>query len=402
MAKKTLQDLPDLRGKRVLIRVDFNVPQDAAGNITNDRRIRAAVPTIRQVLDAGAAAIVMSHLGRPKGDPTKDAPFKMDRVAQRLGELLGRPVAKANEVVGPRVLARAQALQPGEVLVLENLRFHPGEQAGERTFAEQLGGLADVYVNDAFGTCHRGDASMVAVPAAMKGKLRVVGLLVAKELDILDRLLSAPPRPLVGILGGAKVSDKIGFIKALLGRVDRVLIGGAMTYTFMKAQGRGVGGSKVESDKLDVARELLALGQGKIVLPADHVVVERLDAPQGARVVKGDIPDGWIGVDIGPETIAQYRAEIDRAGTVVWNGPLGKYEDEPYSRGTRAVAEALAASRAVTIVGGGETAEAVETFGLAEKMTHVSTGGGAFLEYVEGTPFAALAQIEDRPVGKRS
>jgi phosphoglycerate kinase len=402
MAKKTLQDLPDLKGKRVLIRVDFNVPQDAAGNVTNDRRIRAAVPTIRQVLDAGASAMMMSHLGRPKGDPKKDAPFKMDRVAQRLGELLGRPVAKVDEVVGPRVADRAQALRPGEVLVLENLRFHPGEQAGDRAFAEQLAGLADVYVNDAFGTCHRGDASMVAVPAAMQGKPRVVGLLVAKELDILDRLLSAPPRPLVGILGGAKVSDKIGFIKALLGRVDRVLIGGAMTYTFLKAQGRGVGGSKVEGDKLDMARELLALGQGKIVLPADHLAVERLDAPQGARVVKGDIPDGWIGVDIGPETISQYRAEIDRAGTVVWNGPLGKYEDEHYSRGTRAIAEALAASRAVTIVGGGETAEAVEAFGLAEKMTHVSTGGGAFLEYVEGTPFAALAQIEDRADGKRS
>jgi phosphoglycerate kinase len=396
MPKKTLADLKDLRGKRDLIRVDFNVPQDSSGNITNDRRIRAAVPTIRHVLDAGGSAIVMSHLGRPKGDPKRDAPFKMDRVAERLQQLLGRPVRKVDEVVGPDATAAAQALKPGEVIVLENLRFHPGEQAGDRAFAEQLAGLADVYVNDAFGTCHRNDASMVAVPAAMKGKPRVVGLLVAKELDILDRLLSSPPRPLVGILGGAKVSDKIGFINALLGRVDRVLIGGAMTYTFLKAQGRGVGASKVEGDKLDGARELLALGKGKIVLPVDHVVVERLDAPQGARVVSGDIPEGWIGVDIGPETIARYRQEIGKAGTVVWNGPLGKYEDEPYSRGTRAVAEALAGSKAVTIVGGGETAEAVEAFGLADRMTHVSTGGGAFLEYVEGTPFAALAQIDER------
>jgi phosphoglycerate kinase len=393
--KKSLPDLTDLRGKRVLIRVDFNVPQDAAGHITNDRRIRAAVPTIRQVLDAGASAIVMSHLGRPKGDPKKDAVFKMDRVAERLRELLGRPVTKADEVVGPKVEAAVRALKPGEVLVLENLRFHPGEQAGDPAFAGQLARLADVYVNDAFGTCHRGDASMVAVPKAMAGKPRVVGLLVAKELDVLDRLLSAPPRPLVGILGGAKVSDKIGFIKSLLGRVDRVLIGGAMSYTFLKAQGRGVGGSKVEADKLDVARELLALGGGKIVLPADHVVVQRLDAPEGARVVQGDIPDGWIGVDIGPETVARYRDEIARAGTVVWNGPMGKFEDEPYSKGTRAIAEALAASKAVTVVGGGETAEAVEEFGLADKMTHVSTGGGAFLEYVEGTPFAALAQIDE-------
>jgi phosphoglycerate kinase len=253
-----------------------------------------------------------------------------------------------------------------------------------------------VYVNDAFGTCHRSDASMVAVPAAMQGKPRVVGLLVAKELDMLDKLLSAPKRPLVGIMGGAKVSDKIGFLKKLLSIVDQTLIGGAMTYTFMKAQGQGVGGSKVEADKLDVARELLQLGQGKIVLPVDHLVVEKLDAPQNAKVVEGAIPDGLIGVDIGPKTIALYEAAVAKAGTVVWNGPLGKYEDAPYSKGTRAVAEALAKSAATTIVGGGETAEAVEEFGLDGKMTHVSTGGGAFLEYVEGTPFAALKQIDDK------
>jgi phosphoglycerate kinase len=396
MAKKTLADLPDLRGKRVLIRVDFNVPLDAAGHITNDRRIRAALPTIRAVLDAGASAIVMSHLGRPKGDSAKDAPYRMDRVAQRLGDLLGRPVRKVDQVVGPAVTAAVQALRPGEVLVLENLRFHPGEQAGDKEFAGQLASLADVYVNDAFGTCHRKDASMYAVPAAMANKPRVVGKLVARELEVLDRLLSSPPRLLLGILGGAKVSDKIGFIQSLLGRVDRVLIGGAMSYTFLKSQGRGVGGSKVEGDKLDVARELLARGQGKIELPADHLVVQCLDEPRGAKVVEGDIPDGWIGVDIGPKTIARYREEIGRAGTVVWNGPLGKFEDKPYSKGTRAVAEAMAASKAVTIVGGGETAEAVEDMGLAEKMTHVSTGGGAFLEYVEGTPFAALSQIEDK------
>jgi phosphoglycerate kinase len=395
MAKKTLSALTDLRGKRVLVRVDFNVPLDAAGNITNDRRIRAALPTLQKILDAGASAIVMSHLGRPKGDPKKDAPFKMDRVADRLRQLLGKPVTKVDEVVGPKVDAAAKALKPGEVLLLENLRFHPGEQAGDKAFAEQLARLADVYVNDAFGTCHRSDASMVAVPATMKGKPRVVGLLVAKELQILDTLLSKPGRPLVGILGGAKVSDKIGFIKALLGRVDKTLIGGAMTYTFMKAQGRGIGGSRAEADKLDVARELLQAGMGKIVLPVDHLVVDKIDAPQTARVVEGDIPDGAIGVDIGPKTIAAYEKEIAAAGTVVWNGPLGKFEDEPYSKGTRAVAEAMAASKAVTIVGGGETAEAVEEFGLDGKMTHVSTGGGAFLEYVEGTPFAALAQIDD-------
>ncbi len=395
MAKKTLAQQTDLRGKKVLIRVDFNVPLDDKGHVTNDRRIRAALPSIQTVLNAGASAIVMSHLGRPKGDPRKDAVFTMNQVGQRLHELLGKPVTKVDEVVGPTVTAAAQALQPGEVLLLENLRFHKGEQAGDAAFAGQLANLADVYVNDAFGTCHRSDASMVAVPQAMAGKPRVVGHLVAKELEILDRLLSAPPRPLVGLLGGGKVSDKIGFIKALLQRVDRVLIGGAMSYTFMKGQGKGVGKSKLEADKTDLANELLALGQGKIILPVDHLVVDALDAPQTARVVEGDIPDSCIGVDIGPKTIKLYQDEIARAGTVVWNGPMGKYEDEPYSRGTRAIAEALAASRAVTIVGGGETAEAVEEFGFAERMTHVSTGGGAFLEYVEGTPFAALQQIDN-------
>ena len=395
MAKKTLDDLPDLHGKCVLVRVDFNVPLDAAGNITNDRRIRAALPTFKHILDAGGSVILMTHLGRPKGDAKKDTPFKLDHVAERLHQLLGAPVQKMNEVVGPRVEAAAKALQPGKVLVLENLRFHPGEQAGDSQFAAQLGRLADVYVNDAFGTCHRSDASMVAVPAAMQGKPRVVGKLLAKELEILDRLVSSPKRPFVAILGGAKVSDKIGFIKSLLKRVDRVLIGGAMTYTFMKAQGKGIGNSKAEADKLDVARELLKLGQDKIVLPVDHLIVERLDTAD-TKVGEGAIPDGWIGMDIGPKTIERYRKEIGKAGTVVWNGPLGKYEDKLFSQGTRSIAEALAASKAVTVVGGGETAEAVESFDLAEKMTHVSTGGGAFLEYVEGTPFPALAQIDER------
>jgi phosphoglycerate kinase len=393
--KKTLADLPDLRGKKVLVRVDFNVPLDAMGAITNDRRIRAALPTLRHLLDGGAAVIVMSHLGRPKGDPKKDAPFKMDNAALRLGELVGKSVNRVDAVVGPNVTAAARKLQPGEVLVLENLRFHSGEQAGDVAFAKEIAALGDVYVNDAFGTCHRKDASMYAVPAAMKGKPRVVGTLVAKELDILNELLSHPKRPFLGILGGGKVSDKIGFIKALLSRVDRVLIGGAMTYTFLKAQGNNVGSSRLEADKLDVARDLLELGKGKIELPVDHLVVEAIDKPQTARVVT-DIPDGTVGVDIGPKTIERYTREVKSAGTVVWNGPLGKFEDDPYSKGTRAMAEALASSNGVTVVGGGETAEAVEEFGLAEKMTHVSTGGGAFLEYVEGTPFAALSEIDEK------
>ena len=395
MSKKTLAELGDLRGKRVLVRVDFNVPLDDVGNITNDRRIRAALPTIQHILKAGGSAIVMSHLGRPKGDPKKDALFRMNNAAQRLRQLLDKPVIKADEVVGPEVEALAKDLKPGQVLVLENLRFHPGEQKGEPAFGEQLGRLADVYVNDAFGTCHRSDASMVAVPAAMKGKPRVVGFLVAKELAVLDKLLASPDRPFLGILGGAKVSDKIGFIKSLLQRVDKLLIGGAMTYTFMKAQGQDIGGSRCEADKLDVARALLAEGKGKIVLPADHLIADKPEASAQTKVVAGNIPEGWFGMDIGPQTITQYREEISKSRTAVWNGPMGKFEDEPFSKGTRAVAEVLAAGKGVTIVGGGETAEAVEQFGLDSKMTHVSTGGGAFLEYVEGTPFAALGQIDD-------
>jgi phosphoglycerate kinase len=395
MAKKSIKDLKDLRGKKVLVRVDFNVPLDAAGNITNDRRIRAALPTIQYILDAGGSAIVMSHLGRPKGDPKKDAPFRMNYVAERLGQLLGKRVHKTDEVVGPSVETAARALKPGDVLLLENLRFHPGEQKGEADFARQLANLADIYVNDAFGTCHRSDASMVAVPAAMRGKPRVAGFLVAKELAVLDKLLAAPERPFLGILGGAKVSDKIGFIKSLLGRVDKLLIGGAMTYTFLKAQGHAIGSSRSEAEKLDVARGLLEQGRGKIVLPADHLIADKPEAAAQTRVVEGDIPDGWFGMDIGPKTIGLYRTEIVKVGTAVWNGPMGKFEDEPFSKGTRAVAEAMASAKGVTIVGGGETAEAVEDFGLDDKMRHVSTGGGAFLEYVEGTAFPALAEIDE-------
>ncbi len=420
MPKKTIADLPELGGKRVLIRVDFNVPTDAAGIITNDRRIRAALPTIHYVLGKGGSAILMSHFGRPdpKADAAANAPFKMDQIAVRLSQFLAKPVHKLDQVVGPQVDAAVQVMQPGDVILLENLRFHPGEQAADkvakaqkegkpdkaeealrqlRELAQGLAPLADVYVNDAFGTCHRKDASMLAVPAAMVDKPRVVGFLVAKELEVLEKLLTSPPRPFYGILGGAKVSDKIGFIKALLSRVDRVLIGGAMAYTFLKAQGKNAGSSKVEADKLDIARELLQLGAGKIELPTDFLVVQDLDKPETARIVEGEIADGWGGVDIGPKTIARFQSELQKAKTVVWNGPLGKFEDEAYSKGTRAIAETLANSQdAITVVGGGETAEAVEEFGLADRLTHVSTGGGAFLEYVEGTPFAALGVIDER------
>ena len=396
MAKKDIHSLQNIQGKKVLVRVDFNVPQDEHGNITNDRRIRGAIPTIKGLLEKGAAVIAMSHLGRPKGDPVKDAPFKMDMVAKRLGELLNKSVHKVDSIIGQDAKDAAANLKAGEILVLENVRFHPGEQAADAAFAKELASLGDIYVNDAFGTCHRKDSSMHGVPAALKGKPRVVGTLVAKELAILEQLFSIPSRPMLGILGGGKVSDKIKFIKALLSKVDKVIIGGAMTYTFMKAQGKSIGSSRVEADKLDIARELLELGKGKIQLPVDHLAVQKLDAPEGAKVFEGEIPEGWIGIDIGPKTIELYCAEVAKSATILWNGPLGKFEDEPYSKGTKAIANTMAASKGVTVVGGGETAEAVEEFGLAEKMTHVSTGGGAFLEYVEGTPFAALDEIDDK------
>jgi phosphoglycerate kinase len=397
--KLFIEDL-DPRGKRVIVRVDFNVPLKD-GVVESDKRLRESLPTIKYLKDKGAKVILMSHLGRPDG---KNVPeMSLAPVAKALSGLLGSEVKFASDSIGDPAKQAAAALQPGDVLLLENLRFHAGEKSKDAAFAAELASLADVYVNDAFGTCHRSDASMVAVPAAFKGKPRVVGNLVAKELQILDKLLSDPPRPMVGILGGAKVSDKVGFIRALLGRVDKVLIGGAMTYLFMKAQGRGIGNSFCETKAkegqktpLQMAQEILERGKGKIVLPIDHLVVADVKSPQTARVVEGDIPAGAAGVDIGPKTIALYQEEIGKAGTVVWNGPMGKFEDEPYSKGTKAIAEALANAKATTVVGGGETAEAVEEFGLADKMTHVSTGGGAFLEYVEGTPFKALGEIDER------
>jgi phosphoglycerate kinase len=400
MHKKTLRDLSpaDLQGKRVLIRVDFNVPLNKkTGEIANDRRIRAALPTFKYVLDAGASIVAMSHLGRPSGDPVKDAPLKMDGIAVRLSELLGRPVKKASgSVVGPDVAAAAAAHKPGEVLMLENLRFDPREQKNDAGFANAIAALGDVYVNDAFGTCHNNkDASMVAVPAAMAGKPRVVGFLVAKELEVIDGLLSAPKRPMLGIMGGAKVSDKINFIIALLSKVDHLLIGGKMTYTFLKAEGVNVGGCLVPDEEMAAAKKLLPLVGSTITLPVDYLVAKSDDLTQ-TKVLDGPIPVGYEGVDIGPKTLAQYAERIRQAATVIWNGPVGWFEQPAFSKGTRGIAEAMASSGAVTVVGGGETAEAVEEFGFDSRMTHVSTGGGAFLAYVEGKAFDSLKQIDQK------
>jgi phosphoglycerate kinase len=395
LPKQTIRDLA-LKGRKVLVRVDFNVPQTRDGAVSDDRRIKAALPTLKHALDHGAALILVSHLGRPTGDPANDAPFKLDKVAARLGELIGKPVKKADDTVGPSAKGLAAALQPGEILVLENVRFNKGEKKGDPAFAAELAGLADAYVNDAFGTCHRDEASMVAVPEQFKPEDRALGFLVEKELQILDTLLGEAKRPLISVMGGAKVSDKILIIQNLLPKIDKLLVGGAMTYTFLKAQGHQTGKSRVEADRLDEARRLLELAGPKLVLPVDHLVADGIDATAKTQVVKGsDIPDGLFGLDIGPETIKLYSDIITSAGTVVWNGPMGKFEDEPFRAGTRGIAEAMAASKAVTVVGGGETAEAVEQFGHADKVSHVSTGGGAFLECLEGKSFNSLGAIPD-------
>lgn len=396
MAKRTIADL-DLKGRKCLIRVDFNVPQGKDGSISDDRRIRAALPTIRHALEHGAAVILVSHLGRPTGDPATDAPYTLAPVAARLGEILGQPVIQASDTVGPDAHAKAAALKQGGVLLLENVRFNKGEKKGDSAFATSLAGLADCYVNDAFGTCHRDEASMVAVPEQFSPGDRAIGFLVAKEVEILDKLLGHPARPMIAVMGGAKVSDKIGVITNLLPKIDALLVGGAMTYTFLKAQGHATGGSRVEGDKLDLARQILEAAGPKLRLPLDHLVSKGLDPSSETMVVEGaDIPEGWIGIDIGPRTIAAYGDAIRSAGTVIWNGPMGKFEDEPFRKGTAGVAAAMAESKGITVVGGGETAEAAELFGVAEKVSHVSTGGGAFLESLEGKAFNSLKVIPDK------
>ena len=396
MSKQTVRDL-DVQGKKVLVRVDFNVPQTEDGEVADDRRIRAALPTLNDILHRGGSLILVSHLGRPTGDPAADAPFRMDKVAKRLEQLIGRPVKKTADTVGPEAQAAAKALAPGGIVLLENVRFNKGEKKGDPAFAKQMAALADAYVNDAFGTCHRDEASMVAVPEQFPPKHRAIGFLVEKELKILDTLMANPKSPYVAVMGGAKVSDKILVIENLLKQVDKLLVGGAMTYTFLKAQGHSVGQSKVEADKLDVARHVLDLAGSKLVLPVDHLVATKPEAGAETKIVEGPtIPDGWFGMDIGPKTIELYTGIIRNAGTVVWNGPMGKFEVEAFAAGTKAVAQALADSSGVTAVGGGESAEAVEKFGLADKVSHVSTGGGAFLESLEGKTFNSLKVIPDR------
>ena len=394
MAKKTI-DQVDVSGIRVLMRVDFNVPLDDRQSISDDRRIRMALPSIRSVIDRGGRLILMSHLGRPKGDAS-DAKYSLQPVAARLGELIGKSVAFAGETVGATAEAAAATLGDGDVLVLENLRFHDGEKKGDAEFAGQLAAMADVYCNDAFGTCHREDASMVAVPQAMSGKPRVVGHLVAREIAYLSDAIASPERPFVAILGGAKVSDKINVIDNLLGICDAVLIGGAMAYTFSLAKGGKVGGSLVEKDKVDLAKELIAKGGDKLHLPVDTHCGDAFSGDCNKQVVAaGEIPDGFEGLDIGPETAKRYADSVKGAKTVVWNGPMGVFEMSPFDAGTKAVAQAIADSDATSIIGGGDSAAAVEQLGFAESVSHVSTGGGASLAMLEGQAFPAVELLDE-------
>ena len=392
MPKKTINDVP-VTGKAVLMRVDFNVPlQD--GKITDDRRVRMAMDSIRSVVDRGGRLILMSHLGRPAGAGYEEA-FTLRPVAKCLSDILGKPVAFAPDCVGDEVMATAGAQQDGDVLLLENLRFHKAEKKGDAEFAGQLADLADIYCNNAFGTCHREHASMVAVPRAMAGKPRVVGSLVEKEITYLTDAIANPKRPFVAILGGAKVSDKIGVITNLLEIVDRILIGGAMAYTFAKARGISIGNSLCEEGFLDQAREMLEAAQGKIVLPVDTHCGDEFKSDCNKQIANGPIPDGWEGMDIGPETVGLFTEALADAGTVVWNGPMGVFEMPPFDAGTKAVAITIAESDATSIIGGGDSAAAIEQFGLADKVSHVSTGGGASLKMLEGKAFASVDLLDD-------
>ena len=413
MAKRTIAQVP-VTDSCVLMRTDFNVPIED-GRITDDRRITQALESIRSVINRGGKLILMSHLGRPKGTGFEPA-FSLAPVAGQLQKLVGKPVQFAKDCIGPDVDAAVNSLRSGEILLLENLRFHSEETlidsakknpdkkltseqlAKIDAFAKALAKNADLYCNDAFGTCHRKHVSMYDVPMLLGPGERVCGLLVEKELRFLGQVLADPHRPFIAILGGAKVSDKIGVIESLLPKVDAILIGGAMAYTFLASQGVSIGASRCESDKLDMARDLLKKSAGKIVLPVDSICAAKLEPGIATTTAKGAIPDGQMGLDIGLATIAAYRDRLASARTIIWNGPMGVFETPPFDRGTLEIARALeqATGRgATTIIGGGDSAAAVEAAGLADKMTHISTGGGASLEFLEGKPFATIEILDE-------
>jgi len=393
MAKKSIDNV-EVSGNKVLMRVDFNVPLDDDLNITDDRRIEMALPSIKSVVDRGGRLILISHLGRPKGEASEK--YSLAPAAKRLGEILGSPVHFAKDTVGPDASSKIEALADGEVVVLENLRFDAREKAGDEAFSAQLAEFADIYCNNAFGTCHREHASMFGVPTAMGGKPKVVGSLVEKEIKYLSGVISSPERPFVAILGGAKVSDKIKVINNLLGVCDKILIGGAMAYTFSLAQGGKVGDSLVEPDKVDLAKELIAKGGDKLVLPVDTHCGDAFKADCNKQVVKaGEIADGFEGLDIGPESAKQFASIIADAKTIVWNGPMGVFEMPPFDEGTKTVAQAIADGTATSIIGGGDSAAAVAQLGFEDDVTHVSTGGGASLSMLEGNTFAAVDILDE-------
>ena len=391
--KKTIDSI-DVSGKRVLVRCDFNVPlQD--GQIQNDKRIRAAMPTIEALLSRGARVILCSHLGRPKGQPNPE--FSLAPVAARLGELLGKPVLLATDVIGPDAQAKAAALKDGEVMLLENVRFHKEETDNDPAFAGQLAALAQVYVNDAFGAAHRAHASTQGVAAHLPG---VCGYLIEKEITLMGTALENPARPFTAILGGFKISDKIGVIMNLLDKVDTLIIGGGMSYTFAKAKGGCIGNSPVEDDKLELAKDILQKAQAKgvsLLLPLDNIVADGFGPDNPAQtVIAGQIPDGWEGMDIGPKTRELFSKAVEESATIVWNGPMGVFEFERFSAGTKAVAAAAAKVSGVTIIGGGDSVSAVTKMNLADKMTHISTGGGASLEFLEGIELPGIAALQDK------
>jgi len=392
-AKKSIREV-NPAGKRVLVRVDFNVPLDEQRRITDHTRIEASLPTIRYLVERKAKTILVSHLGRPKG---VDDALRMDPVAKRLEELLHQPVRKLQDCIGPEVEAAVKAMQDGEVILLENVRFYPQEEKNDPAFAKQLASLAEMYVNDAFGTAHRAHASTEGVTHYLSPC--VAGLLMHREIEVMGKALTNPERPFVAILGGAKVSDKIPVIENLLAKVDALLLGGGMAYTFYKAQGKEIGTSLCDDESIELCREILAKARQskvRLELPSDVVVVPELKAEAPAEVVSADgISKEKMGVDIGPKTRETFAQVIGGAKTVIWNGPMGVFELAPFAAGTRAVAEAMALSQATTIVGGGDSAAAVEQLGYAERMTHISTGGGASLEFLEGKELPGVAALDD-------
>ena len=388
--KKTIRDV-DFKGKRVLVRVDFNVPVKD-GQVGDDTRIRAALPTLRYLLDHEASLVLCSHLGRPKGEPKPE--FSLRPVAAHLSDLIGKPVAFAEDCIGPAAQKAAEALKPGEILLLENTRFHAGETKNDPEMSRQLASLAELYVNDAFGSAHRAHASTEGVAHILPG---VAGFLMEKEIQYLGQAIADPKRPFIAILGGAKISDKIGVIRNLLSKADQVLIGGGMANTFFKAQGYPVGESLVEEEALDTARQLVQDGSKHLRLPVDIVIADKFEADAERKVMAmGPVPDGWRILDIGPETVAAYKKAVAGAGTVVWNGPMGVFEFPRFAEGTVGVAKAVAESGATSIIGGGDSVAAIKQAGLADKITHISTGGGASLEMLEGITLPGVAALQDK------